>query len=97
MRNKLGPVHWELLAKGRAIDNQVYVATVSPARDENADYVAWGHSTIVDPFASVIASAKGGEEEIVYADIDLNHLRTIRNQIPVTVQRRTDLYETKLV
>lgn len=92
-----GPVHWELLAKGRAVDNQVFVATVSPARDESADYVAWGHSTIVDPFASVVASAKGGEEEIVYADINLDHLQTIRSQIPVTVQRRHDLYETKLL
>jgi len=92
-----GPAHWELLAKGRALDNQVFVATVSPARDEAADYTAWGHSTVVDPFASVVASAAGGEEEIVYADIDLDHLQSIRSQIPVTLQRRTDLYETKKV
>ena len=39
-----GPAHWELLAKARALDNQVYVAVVSPARDPNAGYVAWGHS-----------------------------------------------------
>ena len=84
------------MAKARAIDNQVFVATVSPARDENADYVAWGHSTIVDPFAKVVSSAAGGEEEIVYANIDLDHLKTIRKQIPVTVQRRQDLYETIL-
>ena len=93
----LGPAHWELLAKGRALDNQVFVATVSPARDEKADYVAWGHSTIVDPFATVVASAAGGGEEIVYADIDLDHLQTIRSQIPVTVQRRNDVYELKQI
>ena len=34
-----GPAHWELLCKARALDNQVYCATVSPARDETADYV----------------------------------------------------------
>lgn len=34
----------------RAVDNQVYVATASPARDEQASYVAWGHSTIVNPW-----------------------------------------------
>jgi len=88
-----GPAHWDLLAKARAVDNQVFVATVSPARDESADYIAWGHSTIVDPFASVVSSAAGGEEEIVYADIDLDHLKTIRGQIPVTVQRRQDLID----
>ncbi|KAB0343562.1 hypothetical protein FD754_020488, partial [Muntiacus muntjak] len=42
-----GPAHWELLQRGRAVDNQVYVATASPARDESASYVAWGHSTVV--------------------------------------------------
>jgi len=92
-----GKAHWELLAKGRALDNQVYVATVSPARDETADFVAWGHSTVVDPYASVIASAAGAEEEIVYADIDLDYLLAIRSQIPVTFQRRLDLYETTMV
>lgn len=34
----------------RAVDNQVYVATASPARDDKASYVAWGHSTVVDPW-----------------------------------------------
>ncbi|OWK00561.1 NIT2, partial [Cervus elaphus hippelaphus] len=45
-----GPAHWELLQRGRAVDNQVYVATASPARDEKASYVAWGHSTVVSPW-----------------------------------------------
>ncbi|XP_077919473.1 omega-amidase NIT2 isoform X1 [Halichoerus grypus] len=45
-----GPAHWELLQRGRAVDNQVYVATASPARDDQASYVAWGHSTIVSPW-----------------------------------------------
>jgi len=44
-----GPLHWELLQRARAVDNQVFFAAVSPARDNNADYVAWGHSTIVGP------------------------------------------------
>ncbi|XP_035873902.1 omega-amidase NIT2 isoform X2 [Phyllostomus discolor] len=44
-----GPAHWELLQRGRAVDNQVYVATASPARDDKASYVAWGHSTVVNP------------------------------------------------
>jgi len=45
-----GPVHWELLARARAIDNQCYVAVVSPARDVTASYVAWGHSLVVNPW-----------------------------------------------
>ena len=87
-----GPAHWELLQRARAIDNQVFVATVSPARDENATYVAWGHSTVVSPWGEVIATTEH-EEAIVYSDIDLSLVDTIRNQVPVTLQRRKDLYE----
>ena len=29
---------------------QLYVAAVSPARDEKATYVAWGHSTVINPW-----------------------------------------------
>lgn len=86
-----GPAHWELLQRGRAVDNQVYVATASPARDEAASYVAWGHSTVVNPWGEVIAKA-GPEETIIYADIDLQYLADIRQQIPITSQRRDDLY-----
>lgn len=86
-----GPAHWELLQRGRAVDNQVYVATASPARDETAPYVAWGHSTVVNPWGEVISKA-GSEECIIYADIDLQHLADIRQQIPLTAQRRDDLY-----
>ncbi|XP_052454770.1 omega-amidase NIT2 [Carassius gibelio] len=46
-----GPAHWELLQRGRAVDNQVYVAAASPARDESASYVAWGHSSVVNPWS----------------------------------------------
>ncbi|XP_003219231.2 omega-amidase NIT2 isoform X1 [Anolis carolinensis] len=86
-----GPAHWELLQRGRAVDNQVYVATASPARDEKASYVAWGHSTVVNPWGEVIAKA-GTEETLVYADIDLKKLVEIRQQIPIHSQKRSDLY-----
>lgn len=63
-----GPLHWELLQRGRANDLQLYVASVSPARDVDFEYVAWGHSMVVDPWAKVVSSAQEGEQ-IIYADI----------------------------
>ncbi|XP_064166510.1 omega-amidase NIT2 [Anguilla rostrata] len=86
-----GPAHWELLQRGRAVDNQVYVATASPARDETASYVAWGHSSVVSPWGEVVAQA-GSEETVVYADIDLQYLSDVRQQIPISSQSRGDLY-----
>jgi len=87
-----GPAHWEALARSRALDNQVYVATVSPARDTSASYVAWGHSTVMDPWGTVVAKTEE-KEDIVYAEIDLEKLKTIRDQVPITKQRRNELYK----
>ncbi|XP_032888517.1 omega-amidase NIT2 isoform X2 [Amblyraja radiata] len=91
-----GPAHWELLQKARAVDNQVYVATVSPARNDKSSYVAWGHTTVVNPWGEVVAKA-GSEETIIYADIDLKYLSDIRQQIPVLKQKRHDLYTVQAV
>ena len=89
-----GPAHWELLQKGRALDNQVYVAAVSPARDESASYHAWGHSTCISPWGDVVATT-GHEPDIVFCDIDFAKVEEIRTNIPVSMQKRTDLYELR--
>uniref|UniRef100_A0A6B2LDZ4 CN hydrolase domain-containing protein n=2 Tax=Arcella intermedia TaxID=1963864 RepID=A0A6B2LDZ4_9EUKA len=86
-----GPAHWELLQRARALDNQLFVATISPARDTKADYVAWGHSTVVSPWGDVVATLDE-KEGIVYADINLDRIEEVRNQIPITKQKRNDLY-----
>lgn len=62
---KTGPLHWELLARSRANDNQLYTAVISPARDVNASYVAWGHSCVVDPWGKVMYSCEADEEVFV--------------------------------
>ncbi|KAI8048356.1 carbon-nitrogen hydrolase [Gilbertella persicaria] len=86
-----GPLHWELLQRARAVDNQMYVAACSPARDLSASYHAWGHSTVVDPKGVVIATCED-KETIVYADIDPEQVREVRKNIPLYDQRRFDIY-----
>lgn len=86
-----GPLHWELLAKARAVDNQLFVATCSPARDESASYVAWGHSTVVGPFAEILATTDH-QPGIVYAELDLAAVEERRTNMPLTQQKRGDLY-----
>jgi len=90
-----GPLHWELLQRARAVDNQIFVAMCSPARDMTAGYHAWGHSMIVDPMGKVLATTEE-TEAIVAADIDPEVLRAARSGIPVTVQRRFDVYSETL-
>jgi len=88
-----GPPHWELLARSRALDHASYVCMCSPARDANSGYVAYGHSMIVDPWGVVIAQAEEGET-IIYADIDTAFTEEVRGMIPISKQRRTDIYDT---
>jgi len=86
-----GPLHWELLQRARAVDNHIYVAMCSPARDMTAGYHAWGHSSVVDPSGAVIGTTDE-KESIVYADLDPEFVRATRAGIPVTAQRRFDVY-----
>ncbi|ODH27667.1 hypothetical protein ACO22_04128 [Paracoccidioides brasiliensis] len=86
-----GPLHWSLLGRARAVDNQVYVALCSPARDMNASYHAWGHSLVADPKAEILKEA-GEAEEIVYADLNPKAIEEMRKGIPIYNQRRFDVY-----
>lgn len=68
-----GEMHWNLIHRARALDNQMYVAPISPARNYNFDYVAYGHSMLIDPYARIMREA-GENEEIVYAEIGMKIL-----------------------
>jgi omega-amidase len=95
-----GPAHWELLQRGRAVDNQCFVLTASPARSppppptatsDYPHYTAWGHSTAVAPWGDVIATTDE-TAGIVLADLELDKVDTMRRNIPVRDQKRSDLY-----
>ena len=86
-----GPLHWKLLAQARAVDNQIYVAMCSPARDMGATYHAYGHSMLVDPMAQVVGEAEE-LEAIVEAELDSAKIEETRRNIPLNTQRRYDVY-----
>lgn len=87
-----GPAHWELLFRQRAVDNQCFTVGVSPARDEEASYVAYGNSLAVDPWGNILCRA-GAEEATLFAELDFARLEAVRKQLPILSARRTDLYE----
>jgi len=90
-----GPAHWEILSRTRALDNQVYLATCSPARDDEAPYVAYGHSLLADPWGEVVVQAGIGEE-ILYASIKASRVDEVRQELPLLKNRRRDLYTLDL-
>jgi omega-amidase len=87
-----GPAHWELLVRSRAVDHQVFVAAVSPARDPDAAYQAHGHSIVVDPWGKVLACTGHDKADILYADIDMSRVDEVRQAIPTSAQRRNEVY-----
>jgi predicted amidohydrolase len=58
----------------------------------SASYNAYGHSVIVNPNGEILAKA-GTDEEIIYADCDPQSMEDTRKSIPVTTQRRFDVYQ----
>lgn len=86
-----GPKHWELTVRARAMDNEVYYVGASAARYEGFDYECWGHSTVADPFGMVAASCDE-TEQILYCNIDLNEVDSVRRQLPTFLHLREDVY-----
>lgn len=82
---RTGPRHWELLLRSRALDNQCFVAGVSPSKN------SYGHSMIVSPDGSVVASA-GEDPVLIVQEIDLSEIGRLRDSIPIKNLRRRDLY-----
>jgi predicted amidohydrolase len=72
----------ELLVRARALDNQVFHAAVSPAMNADAKYIAYGNSMLCDPWGNILVRADE-TEQLIFADIDLNMVDIIREQIPV--------------
>jgi omega-amidase len=105
-----GPAHWELLQRARAVDQQCFVVTASPARilppptsslkdDVTTEvkspyphYTAWGHSTVVSPWGTVLATCDE-HEALVLCDLDMDLVTNMRQGIPTSAQKRTDLYQ----
>jgi omega-amidase len=86
-----GPMHWELLMRSRAIDNQVFVVGAAPAKLSGAPYQAYGHSIVVDPWGKVLSMA-ASEETMLVVEIDLAVINQVRAELPLLRHRRTDLY-----
>ncbi|WP_042162333.1 carbon-nitrogen family hydrolase [Paenibacillus gorillae] len=82
--------HWRTLLTARAIENQMYVIACNRT-GTSGETSFFGHSMVLDPWGETIV--EGGEEEaILYADIDLSLVDSVRAKIPVFEDRRPKLY-----
>ena len=85
-----GEMHWELLNRSQALNNQLFVVSCSPARDKYADYVSYGHSIIVDPWGRVLHQMD--EKEGFHVEqLNLQSMLNIRKFIPILKNQKSEL------
>jgi deaminated glutathione amidase len=82
-----GRAHWELLLRARAVENQCFVIAPAQGGVHENGRRTWGHSMIVDPWGEVLAVQPEGEG-VVAAELDLQRLAAVRQQLPALAHRR---------
>ncbi|WP_373741574.1 carbon-nitrogen hydrolase family protein [Neisseria sp.] len=81
-----GQAHWELLLRARAVENQCFVIAAAQGGLHESGRRTYGHSMIIDPWGTVLASLPEGEG-VVTADLDMNRLAEIRTMLPALKHR----------
>ncbi|MFS8200268.1 carbon-nitrogen family hydrolase [Streptomyces sp. CWNU-52B] len=77
--------HWTLLARARAVEDQVFVLACGTAGG-HAGVPQAGHSIVVDPWGEVLAEA-GSAEEVLHVEFDPGKVGVTRGQFPVLRDR----------
>jgi predicted amidohydrolase len=60
--------HWDVLTQARAIENQAWVIACNEVGVQPGIELG-GHSCVIDPKGAVVARG-GGNEEIIYVEVD---------------------------
>ncbi len=82
-----GQAHWEVLLRARAIENQAYVVASAQGGVHENGRRTWGHSMIIDPWGEIMAMHAEGPG-MALADLDIERLRSVREQLPSLQHRR---------
>jgi deaminated glutathione amidase len=82
-----GSAHWDVLLRARAIENQCYVLAAAQGGQHLNGRRTWGHSQLIDPWGEVLGLLPEGEG-VVVGELDINHLKKIRENLPALTHRR---------
>lgn len=84
---RTGVAHWEVLIRARAVENLCYVIASNQGGLHVSGRETFGHSMIVDPWGSVLASLPTGGG-VVCAEVDKRYLAQVRASFPALNHRR---------
>ncbi len=81
---------WRILLRAQALSNQFYVVGCNcTGQTGGLDFC--GRSMVVSPWGDIVAEAGAGEE-ILFATLHLSEVRKCRRNIPLSRDRRPELY-----
>jgi N-carbamoylputrescine amidase len=88
---------WRTVQRGHAVANGCYVAAANRIGHEvppsgGPGIVFWGSSFIADPQGQILAEASLDKEEVIVAEVDVNHIEDVRRNWPFLRDRRIDAY-----
>ena len=87
-----GPAEeWELALRARALDNGMFVAG-SSVQGSFGEAPFRGASLIVDPHGRVLARAREGAEEVIFAEYDDEAVASFRARLPLLSDLRPGAY-----
>jgi deaminated glutathione amidase len=85
-----GQMHWELLLRARAIENQAYVIAPAQGGEHANGRRTWGHSMVVDAWGQVLTQQATGACAVI-AELDWKEMQERRTQLPALQHRQTFL------
>jgi nitrilase len=85
---RTGAAHWESLLRARAIENTSYVVAAAQSGVHGDNMETHGHAMIIDPWGEIIQEAEAKGEQVLIADIEIDHLLKIRSNLPTILHRR---------
>ena len=86
-----GAMHWEILLRARAIENQAYILAPNQCGLNPSGFEDFGHSMIVGPNGEVLGISTH-QEDMVLSTIDFTYVKTVRKQLPALRHMRKDVY-----
>ena len=82
-----GKVHWEILLRARAIENQCYVMAPAQGGRHETGRRTWGQTILIDPWGQITGELQEGEG-VVMGEIDQELLTSVREKLPALRHRR---------
>jgi deaminated glutathione amidase len=78
---RTGRVHWRMLLRARAVENQAFVVAPAQAGHHGGHRRSWGHSLIADPWGEILAEVEGGPG-VALAELDPKRITEVRDALP---------------